>query len=513
MKIIIINLTRMGDLIQTIGLINAINKRYPKATIDILVMKGFSKIVNHMSHINHIYCLDEGILNPNITHNKQIGIDEISSVIDSINKNNYDLLYNPIVSQQSALLAFLVEAKKKLGFLITKKKEQKITSDFISFQLANMHKIGDFSFNLVDIFAGMVSGSSPPYNISFKNPASLIKTEEYTIGFHIGASQSNKAWDIKYYHKVILELLKENKYQIILFGGYKEKDYKSYFDSIKHEKFHNTIGDYNIDELIEAIGKIDLMVTNDTGPMHIAVALDKPIIDISLGPVSKWETGPYNDKSIIIHSKLGCYPCDFNYNCKHWNCHHDITADIVLSAIKLIQQPDIELTSNYNSFLSKTYFDEFGFHSVKPIKDKELSVREVIFTIKRYIWSLYFTGNLDMEIAKKRFRKLNFKGKLALPELQELIEITSSLLSDLEKISNNKKNIDKNQSILQDVKRNKELLFSKASEFELIYDWFSFATYKESEIEDYELSKIVRKSISIYLVLRTKLMIFQELLP
>ena len=510
MKILIINLTRMGDLIQTIGLVNASQKRYPDSKIDILVMKGFSPIVKHFSNINEIITLNEEILNNNLANNFWEGFTELITVINKLNSVNYDILYNPIVSHQSSLLTFLINAKEKLGFQITKNREQKMTSDFIAYQLANQHKLGDYSFNLVDIFAGMVNKSwIGKAEVVFREKP--VIPESRTIGFHIGASQSNKAWNTKYYYKVITELLKLNKYRIILFGGYKEIDYKPYFDTIKHNMFQNTIGDFKLDALIEVIGKIDLMVTNDTGPMHIAVALGKPIIDISLGPVSKWETSPYNDTSLIIQANLDCHPCDFNYKCPHWNCQQAITPEYVVECILAFVEKK-QLPFSPKTKLFKTYFDEFGFQSVKPVHEEKIALKDYIFKIKRYIWSLYFTGKLfSQEITSKdemipTSSSLNEIKKF----IQDLIDITTIIINNLENIKSNKKTLDKNQLFLLEVKKHKNLLFNKAEQFELIYDWFSFLTYKESEIDEYDLVMIVKKTIPLYETLKKKLTLLKD---
>jgi len=551
MRVLIINLTRLGDLIQTIGLVNKIKEKYPEVLIDILVIKAFSPIVKHISYINEIICLDDGVLvAKDLSENFVDGYLELHHTINRLNAAKYDILYNPIVSKQSALLAFLINAKRKLGMEMTENREQKMTCDFIAYQLANQHKIGDFSFNLVDIISGMAMCFGEEFSFKTRLKLNVYKEDESNlsdflsaikstnkkiIGIHIGASQSNKAWEKHCYHKVINHLLGEKDFCIILFGGYNEKEFKSFFFDIKSELFFNTIGNFKLNELVVAISSIDLMVTNDTGPMHIAVATGKPVIDISLGPVSKWETGPYHEDSIIIQSRMECYPCGFYHECSHWSCHHAVSPEDVVKIIRCyFEDNNLPLGLKYQKLASEidkerkrirmyiTKHDQFGFHFVRPILREEITEVEYIFSLKRFIWSLYFFDKLHTH--EKQYREFidTLNADYIIPELDfielkellsEMIEITTKILANLKLYGLNKNNLDKNKKYFQAVTKYKEVLYNKARESELIYDWFEFVLFKESEIDDRELYMIIQKTRHLYEILKMKLVLFKELLP
>ena len=410
--------------------------------------------------------------------------------------------------------------------------------------------VTDFSLNIFPETLHSISD----FTTKIKSPNKPI------IGFHIGASQSNKAWDIIYYHRVIEILLQKKEYVLVLFGGYKEKEYKSHFTDFTSDLFFNTIGDFPLPELIAAISMIDLFVTNDTGPMHIASALHKPVIDISLGPVSKWETGAYNLDALIIEARLDCHPCSFTTECSHWSCHHFITPEIVVDAIefkinegyvkgptidaetfchseqreesprcfvpqhdnrgaevKLLKRQIVTLQPHLNVRFYTTIIDDFGFLSFTHYFKEEITEKEYIFLLKRFIWSLYFTDQLNLDEDKQKALFEKAKSAYLIPSfdfdnlnnhISELIHIIQAILNDLNIVNN-----EQNKQHLLLVKKNKEILFSKAGEFDLIYDWFWFFLFKESEIEDYELGIIVRKTIVLYEILLKKLCVLGRFLP
>jgi len=546
MKVLIINLTRMGDLLQTMGLITAVKKRFPTATIDLLVMKAFSPIVQHMNHINTLITFDEEIFGDNIASDVWGSYTALHNIIKTLNENKYDVVLNPVVSKQSAIITYLVNAPQKLGQQITVNREQKMTCDAIAYLLSNQHNLGDYSFNLVDIFASMVKDvgdehdrpATLPAFADFhltNTPVSDDKITAFTtqikshnkkiIGFQVGSSESNKSWNIGYFHSVIEQLVKTNQYCIVLFGGYKELEYKSYFSDIQGDCLINTIGDFNLSQLIEAISQIDLLVTNDTGPMHIAAARDIAILDISLGPVSKWETAPYNPKAVILEARLDCHPCSFSHQCPHWNCHRLITPDIVLNLImQLVGNGPVPLASDpiYNNVnIYKTTKDQFGFLTCIPLKNETITDKQLIFHLKRFIWSLFFTGNLNQyeQYLKIFLAELHSNNTIPPLNMEPYIKTLSSykeqiahIISDLKKVKQNKNNQSFIKNALLNVKRMKTLLFEEAKGFEYIYDWFWFMLLKESEIEDEDIITIVEKTITLYDILLTKISLLLKLL-
>jgi len=549
LRVLVINLTRMGDLIQTIGLLNAIKKKYPDAKTDLLVMSGFYEITRHFDNINMVYSFDNELFNPKLKDDFWDVFSELFKIVDQLNLNNYDLLLNPIVSKQSALLAYLINAKEKKGMLYTTNNEQKISSDFIAYHLANQHQLGDHCLNLVDIFAGLVGQriDFSDYNLNVDNDIedspSLRKLNKFLnrsnaeikkiVGIHIGASQSNKAWDVSLYFKLIKQLVESNEVLVILFGGYNEIDYKSIFSEIIADNFLNTIGDYKLNELIFAINQIDLMVTNDTGPMHIATTLKKPIIDISLGPVSKWETAPYSENTLIIEANIQCHPCSFEYKCPHWDCHYYIDPELVYYAIFYKLDIDKKKTDFYlsrlnnnpkiNLFVSRK--DIFNFQIFYPLFKTVLSEKEYIFEAKRFVWALTLSNNLQitkddfLRLYKNYFDELSDRYQISKYKYADMIKLIQSIskyilniIVYLEKIEYNKKSLDKIKELLLYVKRDKQILFNKAKEYQVIYDWFWFATFKESEIEDENINQIARSTKIVYNNLYSQLQFFSELL-
>ena len=158
------------------------------------------------------------------------------------------------------------------------------------------------------------------------------------LGINPGASYgSAKRWYPEEFAKVANEL--SSQYDIVIFGGPGEKDIAMDIEKSLIEKgvsnYKNLAGNTTIPELINLISSLDLFITGDSGPMHVAAAFQVPTVAI-FGPTKDKETSQWmNDKSIIVKKNLDCQPC-MKRTCplQHHNCMKLIAAVEVLDAVK-----------------------------------------------------------------------------------------------------------------------------------------------------------------------------------
>lgn len=156
-----------------------------------------------------------------------------------------------------------------------------------------------------------------------------------TLGINPGATYgSAKRW----YPEKFAEVARAyaDRYDIILFGGPNEVGMANDIESrLKGIKITNLAGRTSIQELCSFIGGLDLFITNDSGPMHVAAAYQVPTVAI-FGPTRHLETSQWmNEKSIIVRHDMECAPC-MKRECPlgHHECMKSIEAEEVIEAIK-----------------------------------------------------------------------------------------------------------------------------------------------------------------------------------
>lgn len=234
---------------------------------------------------------------------------------------NFDVFFSFRSSIRSKFLKFLISAKKKYQF--DKNKYQ------------NLHQVEKYN----DFVNDSLNTNFPAGKLTLSTINHQLSTNK-TVGLNPGASYgSAKRWYPQEFAKVASELSAE--YDIVIFGGPSEIDIAG---DIEQElinsgvtNYKNLAGNTTITELINKISNLDLFITGDSGPMHIAAAFQIPTVAI-FGPTKDKETSQWmNKKSIIVKKNLDCQPC-MKRICRlqHHNCMNLIKAADVLDAVENI---------------------------------------------------------------------------------------------------------------------------------------------------------------------------------
>lgn len=225
-------------------------------------------------------------------------------------------------SISSKFMIFFIKAKKKFNYRRLTKKEIHLCiryNDFVNKVLNLKNEVGDLKLYF------------KPFN--YGKP---------TLGINPGATYgSAKRWYPEEFAKIAIEMSK--KYDIVIFGGPIEtniaKDIENELVSKGITNYQNLAGKTTIPELIEKIAGLDLFITNDSGPMHIAAAYKVKTIAI-FGPTKFTETNQWNNPNgEIVTKNLDCAPC-MKRVCplKHHNCMKNITAADVLNVIVKLEK-------------------------------------------------------------------------------------------------------------------------------------------------------------------------------
>jgi len=164
------------------------------------------------------------------------------------------------------------------------------------------------------------------------------KFDKPTLGINGGAAYgSAKQWYPERFAQVVKEY--SNKFDILILGAPNEIDIANEIEenlkSSGVKNYVNLAGKTNIKELCAYIGACSLMLTNDSGPMHIAAAYQTPTIAI-IGPTEYKQTYPWmNEKGKIVRHEMECSPCA-KRECPlgHHECMKSITASEVIEAVK-----------------------------------------------------------------------------------------------------------------------------------------------------------------------------------
>lgn len=129
------------------------------------------------------------------------------------------------------------------------------------------------------------------------------------IALQPGARWLNKRWPIEHFNELVRLLARQiGNFRFAVLGGGDDRELGAQITSAVPDRCLDLTGKLTLPEMIEWLRRCAAMVTNDTGPMHVAAALRKPVIGL-FGPTTPTRTGPYGQMNCALRHALPCAPC------------------------------------------------------------------------------------------------------------------------------------------------------------------------------------------------------------
>ena len=235
----------------------------------------------------------------------------------------FDVYFSFRSSFRAKLFKFLISSKNKY--------------QFNKYKYRNLHQVEKYN----DFVNDSLNIDFPAGQLRIHTKHSKKNKSKKILGINPGSSYGTaRCWYPEEFAKVATAL--SSKYDILIFGGPGEKDIAADIEKFLIAKgitnYKNLAGN-TIQELINRISILDLFITGDSGPMHLAASFQIPTVAI-FGPTNDNETSQWmNDNSVVVKKNLDCQPC-IKRTCplKHHNCMKLIKAQEVIDSIPLVFQ-------------------------------------------------------------------------------------------------------------------------------------------------------------------------------
>lgn len=325
-KILILQTAFLGDVILMTPLLRALKEIFPAARLDALLIPETAMILKYHPHV-------AGIL----TFNKRKIRNKIFSFIRlvfQIRKQRYDLAISIQSSWTSALLMRLGGVPNRLGF-----SRQKLLTLSVP-HTSGLHKIQKILRLLEPLTDKKFDMQTELFwsEAEEERARQIIETYRsshvHIVGIAPGSIWNTKRWLKEYYAELVKRLEQEN-IQIILLGG---RDDHELGEFIKQgTRAVNLAGSLTVLESAALIAKLDLMITNDSAPLHIANAVKTDVIAIFGPTVKDFGFYPYRANDRVIEVELDCRPCGWHGGKKcpleHHHCMKWITPERVFNEV------------------------------------------------------------------------------------------------------------------------------------------------------------------------------------
>ncbi|WP_200763505.1 putative lipopolysaccharide heptosyltransferase III [Nitrosophilus alvini] len=278
MKILLIKFRNIGDVLLMTPLIKNLKLIFPNSTIDIVINKESETILKNNVNINKLFLYDRSLIKKqNLLNKIKFEIEFARNII----RNRYDLIINLTEGDRGTIISLLTKAKKKFGYL-PKNKLLKALSPYNRYKthFEQIHAVErDLSFlEFLD-----KKPIEKRIEIYFSKQ-DLEKTKKFKKNFivlHPVAKWQYKFWEIDRFAKII-DYLIENNQKVIITGSPNPKELAIIDEiiSIAKHKPVNLAGQLTLKETAALYSKAKLFIGLDTAPMHMAAAVDIPVITL-----------------------------------------------------------------------------------------------------------------------------------------------------------------------------------------------------------------------------------------
>ncbi|MFH1904711.1 MAG: glycosyltransferase family 9 protein [bacterium] len=318
-KILIIRIDRIGDVILSTPALKAVRKRFPSAHISVLVSHGTQDLLLTCKYI------DEIILFKNLSN---------------IRKRRFDLAIDLHLDYplKTALIAYLSGARYRLGFNVAGK------GIFFNIKLPAPREdksIIENTLNIAKILNASIEEKTPEISV-------IPEAEEYIrnyliqenvldndllVAIHPGGHYLTQQWLPDRFAELANRIIKKYKAKIIIIGASKEKGIINQIEKNISDRAISLINQ-PVRNIVAVIQRCNLLICNNSGPLHIATALGTPTVS-TMGPTIAKRWWPSGEKNIVIRKDIPCIGCNSGYcRIKTHDCMRLITVDEMFQAVE-----------------------------------------------------------------------------------------------------------------------------------------------------------------------------------
>lgn len=301
MKYLIIRLSSLGDIMLTEPVTRAIKEAYPAARIDYLTKPEYLELVQHFQSVDNILLWSDK-----------------RKLFQDLKRRKYDI----IIDLQAKFNTFLIKMSMPSSQHLTYKKHhfqrwlrihqlsRKAATDVVELYLQVLSRL---SITLTDQYPRLQPGKKSLERVRARIAQADLTEKRKKVAIFPGAQHFSKQYPLELWAEFINQVPPEWECDFLFLGSDKEKGLTAGLQALtRTPSAHDWGGMFSLCEIIALLSLMDAVITNDSGIMHLAAALQKPQIAIFGATHTDLGFKPRNQKAVILQANLSCQPCSLH---------------------------------------------------------------------------------------------------------------------------------------------------------------------------------------------------------
>jgi heptosyltransferase-3 len=338
-RILIIKMRYVGDVLLATPVLTRLREGFPKASLVMLVNPGTDGVVRNHPALDEVLVVERG----NWFRQWRF--------LRTLQARRFDLVIDLTDSDRSAALSWLSRAPARVGYNSEDRWRGSLYTRIVEADRLKMHQV---RYHLAATESLGLTGPAPDplLNVSPESRSEAnrlledigIDANRPLVCVHPGARWWFKSWPPGRFAALADLIQRETSTQVVIVGGEQERMSAGRISETMKTPLHSLVGRTGLQELAAVLARASLMISNDNGPMHMAVALRVPVIAL-FGPSDPAVWGPWGEGHRTFYKGLDCRAC-FHPDCfrGEQNCMRQITLEEVWDAVRAAIQLRVQDT-------------------------------------------------------------------------------------------------------------------------------------------------------------------------
>ncbi|HKZ57705.1 MAG TPA: lipopolysaccharide heptosyltransferase II [Thermodesulfovibrionales bacterium] len=325
-KILVVKPSSLGDVVHSLPFLNALRERFPKAEIHWVIAKGFEDLLTGHPMVKKIWVINKDMWKK--LSQIRSSFQEIRILLKELRKERYDIVVDLQGLLRSGVITRATGSPVRIGFEEAREGSRFFYTSKIEGG-KDIHAVDRYLKIAAFLGCDITEVCFPlplSFNSELRTPNSAF-SDDYAVMVP-GARWKTKRWSPENFG----ELASLLPIKTVIVGGRGDKGIAKEILASSGSKSVSLVGNTDLKGLIEIIRGARFIVSNDSGPMHIAAALGIPVFAI-FGPTDPVRTGPYGRGHTVIREEILCSPC-FKKNCGDLKCMESLSVEKVYGIIK-----------------------------------------------------------------------------------------------------------------------------------------------------------------------------------
>ena len=306
-NVLVLQTSYLGDTVLTMPLLVEVKRRFPRARLTFFCSPQGKQLAENSAAVDAVVVDDK--------KGRDRGWPGVWQQASRLRQMAFTLALTPHKSFRSALILYLAHIPCRVGFRQSK-------GWFLFNRLVHRpSERHDIERNLSLLSAFGIRVEDCERNFDLRDPPDVPKTrgfqeqgmqhgtERLRIGVNPGSVWATKRWETERYARFINLLQTRWDCDVVIFGGREDKQIAAAIQAAVGTRCINLAGKFSLAELPAAVASCDIFVTNDSGPMHIAVARGVPTVGLFCATTPALGFYPYSAAAIVVQKDLPCRPC------------------------------------------------------------------------------------------------------------------------------------------------------------------------------------------------------------